>query len=132
MQTAKDLIDLGLTKEAADNIETILNGSSGGDGVDRARALQERARLRAAARDLPGAAADLRSALNTYKTYELPTDQFEVWVSLAGLMRQRKAAAAVHLPQSIRHWRWRRKSVCRVPTPNCARLCCNRCGPHLI
>jgi len=92
IQAAKDLIDLGLTKEAADNIESVLNGSTGGAELDRARALQERARLRAAARNLPGAEADLRSALKTYKAFELPTDQFDVWVSLAALMRERGAA----------------------------------------
>jgi len=93
IQTAKDLIDLGLTREAADNLESVLNGSTGGEELDRAHALQVRARLRSAARDFPGAEADLRSALKTYKTFELPTDQFDVWVSLAGLMRQRKAVA---------------------------------------
>lgn len=94
IQTAKDLIDLGRTREAADHIESVLNGSTGGEELDRAYALQVRARLRAADRDLPGAEADLRSALGTYETFELPTDQFDVWVSLAELMRQRNAVAA--------------------------------------
>ncbi len=93
IQTAKDLTDLGRTQEAAENIESVLRGSTGGEELDRAHALQVRARLRAAAGDLPSAEADLRFALKTYKTFELPTDQFDVWVSLAKLMRQRGAVA---------------------------------------
>jgi CHAT domain-containing protein len=90
IQIAKDLIDLGRTGEAAENLESVLSASKG-EELDRAHALQERARLRVAANDLPAAEADLRAALNTYKTFELPADQFAVWVSLAELMHQRAA-----------------------------------------
>jgi len=59
--------------------------------VDRARALQERARLRASANDIAGAEVDLAAASTTFKTYELPIDEFGAWVSRAQLMHRRGA-----------------------------------------
>jgi CHAT domain-containing protein len=91
VQVAKDLIELGRSKEAAQTLETVLNQNAASDEMDRARALQERARLRASAGDLAAAEVDLKTALATFKTYELPTDEFEVWLSLAQVMHRRGA-----------------------------------------
>jgi CHAT domain-containing protein len=91
VQIAKDLIDLGRSKEAADALQSVLSPTGASDEVDRARALEERARLRASADELAGAEADLKAALSTFKTYELPMDEFAVWVSLAQLMHRRGA-----------------------------------------
>jgi len=92
VQIAKDLIELGRSKEAAETLETVLNQTASSDEMDRARALQERARLRALAGDLTTAEVDLKSALATFKAYELPTDEFEVWLSLARVAHRRGAA----------------------------------------
>ncbi len=93
VQIAKDLLALGKTQEAADTLEAVLNQGSGSDEVVRARALQVRARLRTAAGDIAAAEADSRAALATFETYELPTDEFEIWVALAQLLRRRGALA---------------------------------------
>jgi CHAT domain-containing protein len=92
VRIAKDLFELGRFKEAADTLETVLNPDAASDEVDRARALQERARLRASANDIAGAEADLEAAVATFKTYELPMDEFGAWVSRAQLMHRRGAA----------------------------------------
>ena len=91
VQVAKDLIELGRSKEAAQALETVLNQGAASDEMDRARALEERARLRAAAGDLGAAEVDLKTALATFKAYELPTDEFEVWLALAQVMHRRGA-----------------------------------------
>jgi CHAT domain-containing protein len=91
VQVAKDLIELGRSKEATQTLETVLDQNAASDEMDRARALQERARLRASAGDLGAAEVDLKAALATFKTYELPTDEFEVWLSLAQVMHRRGA-----------------------------------------
>jgi CHAT domain-containing protein len=91
VQIAMDLNDLGRTAEAMQVLEPLLNQKVAGDDVDRARALQVRAQLRTSSGDVSGAEGDLRVALNTFKTYESPADQFVVWVSLAELMRRRGA-----------------------------------------
>ena len=91
VQIAKDLIELGRFKEAADILETVLNPNAESDEVDRARALQERARLRAAANDIAGAEADLQAAVTTFKTYELTIYEFGAWVSRAQLLHRRGA-----------------------------------------
>jgi CHAT domain-containing protein len=88
---AKDLIELGRSREAAENLETVLNPNAASDEMDRARALQERARLRASAGDIAAAEVDLKVALATFKAYELPTDEFAVWLALAQLMHRRGA-----------------------------------------
>jgi CHAT domain-containing protein len=93
VQVAKDLIELGRSKEAAQTLDTVLNQNAASDEMDRARALQERAHLRALAGDLAAAEVDLKTALATFKTYELPTDEFEVWLSLAQVMHRRGATA---------------------------------------
>jgi CHAT domain-containing protein len=92
VQIAKDLIELGRSKEAAETLETVLNQNAASDEMDRARALQERARLRTFAGDLAAAEVDLKTALATFKAYELPTDEFQVWLSLAQVMHRRGAA----------------------------------------
>jgi tetratricopeptide (TPR) repeat protein len=91
VQIAKDLIELGRSKEAAENLATVLNENATSDELNRARALQQRARLRAAAGDIAAGESDLKVALATFNTYELPTDEFEIWVALAQLMRRRGA-----------------------------------------
>jgi CHAT domain-containing protein len=91
VRIAKDLIDLGRFKEAADTLGTVLNPNGASDEVDRARALQERARLRASANDIAGAETDLEAAVATFRTYELPMDEFGAWVSRAQLMHRRGA-----------------------------------------
>ena len=93
VQIAKDLIELGRFREAAENLESVLNQNAASDEVDRARALRERSRLRASAGDSAGAEVDLKSALATFKTFELPTDEFDVWLSLAQLAHGRGATA---------------------------------------
>ena len=93
VQIAKDLIELGKTQEAAQTLQSVLAADAVSDEMDRARALRERARLRAAAGDIPAAEADLKAALTTFKSYELPTDEFEVWLALAGLAHRRGATA---------------------------------------
>jgi CHAT domain-containing protein len=92
VQIAKDLIELGRSKEAAETLETVLNQNAASDEMDRARALQERARLRTLAGDLAAAEVDLKTALATFKAYELPTDEFQVWLSLAQVKHRRGAA----------------------------------------
>ena len=91
VQIAKDLIDLGSFKEAADTLETVLNPNAASDEVFRAWALQERARLRFAANDIAGAETDLQAALATFKTYELTLDEFGARVLQAQLMHRRGA-----------------------------------------
>jgi CHAT domain-containing protein len=83
VQIAKDLIDLNNTREAAANLESVLDPTAASEELDRARALQVRARLRAAGGDPAAAEADLKAALSTFKAYELPTDEFEIWLALA-------------------------------------------------
>jgi CHAT domain-containing protein len=91
LQIASDLIELGRFREAGDNLEAILSQAAASDEVDRARALEERARLRSSANDIDSAETDLKAALNTFKTYELPTDEFDVWLLLAELEHRRGA-----------------------------------------
>lgn len=94
LQIARDLIELRRFPEAEQSLDTILNQDAASDEVDRARARAERARVRAAADDTDSAASDLRAALKTFKAYELPTDEFEVWLSLAELEKHRGALPA--------------------------------------
>jgi CHAT domain-containing protein len=94
LQIARDLIELGRTTEAQQSLDTILSQNAAGDEVDRARALSERARIHAAANDTDLAARDLQAALKTFKAYELPTDEFEVWLLLAELERRRGSMPA--------------------------------------
>jgi len=91
LQIARDLIELGRTAEAQQSLDTILNQNAASDEVDRARALTERARILLAATDTDAAATDLNAALKTFKAYELPTDEFTVWLLLAQLERARGA-----------------------------------------
>jgi CHAT domain-containing protein len=91
VQIAKDLDDLGRSQEAARELEAVLAQRVAGDDVEHARALEERAKHRAAVKDFPGAEADLRSSLQTFQAYESPTDEFEAWVALARLTRRRGA-----------------------------------------
>jgi CHAT domain-containing protein len=91
VQIAKDLIALGRSREAAENLDTVLSQNAASDEIDRARALQERARLRASAGDIAAAEVDLKAALATFKSYELPIDQFDVWLAIAHLMHRRGA-----------------------------------------
>jgi CHAT domain-containing protein len=94
LQIVRDLIELGRTREAEQSLETILSQNAASDEVDRARALVERGRLRSAANDTQGACADLQAALKTFKAYELPTDEFEVWMLLAELEQRRGSIPA--------------------------------------
>ena len=99
LQIARDLIELGRNSEAQQSLDTLLNQNAASDEVDRARVLAERARILFAAKNLDAAATDLNAALKTFKAYELPTDEFTVWLLLAELERTRgampKAFAAV-------------------------------------
>jgi len=94
LQIVRDLIELGRAPEAEQSLATILSQNAASDEVDRARALVERGRLRSAANDTQPASADLRAALKTFKAYELPTDEFEVWMLLAELEQRRGAIPA--------------------------------------
>jgi len=91
LQIAKDLIALGRFDEAAGNLESVLREGPGGEQLNHAWALQERAKLRAASGDLTAAESDLKTALQTFRTYEQPTDQFDVWLALARIARRRGA-----------------------------------------
>jgi CHAT domain-containing protein len=93
VQIAKDLIDLGRTAEAAENLQSLLSANAASDEMDRARALQVRARLRDSGGDSAAAEADLKAALATFKAYELPTDEFEIWLALAHLLHHRGAVS---------------------------------------
>jgi len=85
VQIAEDLRVLGRAAEADQQLETVLSSGSGGDEVQRAKALAVRAQLRASAGDFATAEADSRTALETFEAYELPVDQFEAWLTLADL-----------------------------------------------
>jgi len=91
VQIARDLIVLGQSAEADEQLEAVLNPASGSDEVQRAKALAVRAQLRAAAGNLATAEADSRTALATFEAYELPVDQFEVWLALTEVLRRRGA-----------------------------------------
>jgi CHAT domain-containing protein len=94
VQIAKDLRDLGRSAEASKALDAVLSQRAPGDDIEHARALQERARYRASADDFPHAEMDLRSALETFQTYESPTDECAAWIALAQLMRRRGQTAA--------------------------------------
>jgi CHAT domain-containing protein len=94
LQIVRDLIELGRGREAEQSLETILSQNAASDEVDRARALLERGRLRSAANDTRAASADLQAALKTFKTYELPTDEFAAWMLLAELEQRQGAIPA--------------------------------------
>jgi CHAT domain-containing protein len=94
LQIVRDLIELGRPHEAQQSLETILSQNAASDEVDRARALVERGRLRSAADDAEAASADLQEALKTFKAYELPRDEFDVWMLLAALEQRRRALPA--------------------------------------
>ncbi|MBV8806746.1 MAG: tetratricopeptide repeat protein, partial [Sinobacteraceae bacterium] len=87
VQVAQDLIALGRLKEAAETLDTVLNFAT--DEMDQARALRERGRLRALTGDQVGAESDFRAALATFKAYDLPIDEFDVWVALAQILHSR-------------------------------------------
>lgn len=93
VQIAKDLISLHKPDEAAATLQQVLADGAAANEVDRARALQQRAILRSAAGQAKTAESDLVSALNTFRSYELPLDEFDTWVALARLQRQRSALA---------------------------------------
>ena len=94
VQIAKDLDDLGKSEEAAKELDVVLTQRAAGDDVEHARALEERAKHRAAAGNFAGAETDFKSALETFQTYETPTDEFDAWIGLARLMRRRGATDA--------------------------------------
>ena len=91
LQIVRDLIELGRAPEAQQSLDTILGQNAASDEVDRARGLVERARIRGSAGDTQAATADLQAALKTFKAYELPTDEFQVWLLLAELEHRRGA-----------------------------------------
>jgi CHAT domain-containing protein len=92
LQIARDLIELGRSREAAESLAAVLQNPAS-DEVDRARALGERARLSAAANDIAAAEKDLQAALKTFEKYELPTDEFQVWLLIAQLEHRRGGIA---------------------------------------
>jgi CHAT domain-containing protein len=89
VQIAKDLISLRKLDEASATLSQVLDSSEASDEVDRARALQQRAVLRAVAGKTRESESDLKAALKTFRAYELPLDEFDAWVALARLMRAR-------------------------------------------
>jgi CHAT domain-containing protein len=91
VRIASDLTALGKYDEASQQLEMFFTENIGADEVGRANALQMRAQVRTTRGDTSGAESDLRTALSTFKTYESPIDQFNVWVDLAKLMRRRGA-----------------------------------------
>jgi CHAT domain-containing protein len=91
VQIAKDLLALGRAQEAAEHLETVLSKDSGSDEVIRARALEVRAQLHAATGDVAAAEVDARAALVTFRNYDLPIDEFDIWVGLAQLLHRRGA-----------------------------------------
>ncbi|MBS0416262.1 MAG: CHAT domain-containing protein [Proteobacteria bacterium] len=91
VQIARDLLVLGRSAEADEQLEAVLSTGSGSDEVQRAKALAVRAQMRSAAGNFAAAEADSRTALETFAAYELPVDQFEAWLTLADLLRHRGA-----------------------------------------
>lgn len=87
VQVAKDLISLHKPEEASSTLNQVLDDVAS-DEVDRARALQQRAVLRASTGTVREAESDLLSALNTFRNLELPLDEFDAWVDLARLRRR--------------------------------------------
>ena len=93
VQMARDLADLGRTEQALRQIDSVLAQQVPGSAVERARALVERARHRAAG-DVPGGEADLHAAIDTFRAYEAPAEEFAAWVALGRLLRYHDPAAA--------------------------------------
>ena len=131
VQIAKDLIDLGRSQEAANNLESVLAASAGLEKLNRARARQERARLRAAANDLPAAnrtcapRSTLSRRLNCRRISSKCGCRWRNSCGAGGRRRRRSR-------QSINRWPWQRKCASRVPIRSCALPCCNPCAPHSI
>jgi CHAT domain-containing protein len=91
---ARDLGEMGQTREALQQIEPILKPGGIGDDVIRARALATRAQY--AAPGGSGVAAterDLKGAISTFQRYELPVDELDAWLTLARQLRERGASA---------------------------------------
>lgn len=91
LQVARDLGALGRREAALSRLNTLLKQRITGDEFIRARALLERGQQHLAGGALDFAAADLRNALRTFRSYEAPEDEFQAWLALARVHRQRGA-----------------------------------------
>jgi CHAT domain-containing protein len=88
LQVARDLGALDRSADALECLSQILDVHAPSGIVLRARAQLERGRLRILTGDLPRAEHDIRSALATFRAYDLSQDQFDAWLSLARLKRR--------------------------------------------
>jgi CHAT domain-containing protein len=94
LQVARDLEGLDRTAEAQKSLLPVLGRRATNDDILHARALLERGRIRVLTGDLSGAEVDTRSALRTFRAYDLPQDSFDAWLALARLKRQSGASGA--------------------------------------
>ena len=94
LEIARDLGELGQTRQALQQLDPILKPAASADPVIRARALAIRGRFASASGAHSAAATerDLRDAIATFQRYELPVDEFDAWLLLARARRQRGAS----------------------------------------
>jgi CHAT domain-containing protein len=87
VQLAMDMEKLGQREGALQELDAVVQHRATGDDLARAHALIERSRLRMSVANAAAVAADLRSALKTFREFELPAEQFAAWIELARLER---------------------------------------------
>jgi CHAT domain-containing protein len=92
VQIAQDLDQLGQPQEAQEQLRPVLgSGTAAGSEAEHAHALRERSHAYLLEHNAAAAESDLLSALQIFRKYELAADEFEAWVDLASLQRQRGA-----------------------------------------
>jgi CHAT domain-containing protein len=94
VQIANDLTALGRPDEALQELESVLEMGANRYGTASGLAWLQRARLRMARGAVGPAEADLRRALETFRVYEAPADEFATWLELARLKRAAGAQQA--------------------------------------
>lgn len=94
IQIAKDLEALGENADARRQLDDIVQRNAGGDRLALGQALLERGTCRIANGELDAAEADLRRAAHLFHELEQLADEFNAWVALARLKRQRGATEA--------------------------------------
>jgi CHAT domain-containing protein len=103
VQVALDLEALGRRDEAHQQIDAVLRREGGSDDVPGAHALLVRSKLDSHSGELKRAESDLRSALATFRKYEVPADELSAWVALARVqqLRGQPDAAFASLDQAL-------------------------------
>ena len=92
LEIARDLGELGRTRQALQQLDPILKPAAPADEVIRARALAIRGRYTPSSSPDSAAERDLRNAIATFQRYELPVDEFDAWLVLAQGRHQRGAS----------------------------------------